>query len=97
MELTDENIFDVTKYGNFLILAYTDWCPRCLPEAEKLETLEKDSMNFKYAKFHFQDCPKATKKFDIITVPTVICMKDGIVQDIKAGSEIDYYEMLENF
>ena len=97
MDLTDKNIFDVTKNGNFLLLAYTDWCPHCLPAEEKLMILEKENRNFKYAKFNFQDCPKATKKFGITTIPAVICIKSGVVKDIQAGSKIDYSKMLKNF
>ena len=97
MELTDENFFDVIEYGNFLILAYTEWCSLCPPTIEKLEKLEEDYSNFTFAKFHFQDCPKATKKLGLLGVPAVICTKDGIVQDIRSGYRDDYYEMLENF
>lgn len=68
------------KEGNYLLMFYTDWCPRCPPLAEILDALQKNkNPAFEFVKINYDENPEAVNYFKVIGVPYVFIMKERAV------------------
>lgn len=68
------------EVGNGLILAqfWAPWCGPCKMQTPILEILEEDfSKKFKFIKINIDENPKLAEKFNIMSIPNVLILKDG--------------------
>lgn len=84
IEVNDASGPDVIKSGNYILMFYTTWCPRCPPVILTLLDLEKKyrrnkKKKFTFAKIDFDKNPEAKEFFNIIGVPAILAIKNGTV------------------
>jgi thioredoxin-like negative regulator of GroEL len=84
LEITDSTGPGFLKEDrNYLLMFYTDWCPRCPPLAEALEALEKNrNANFELLKINFDKNPEAVGLFNVTGVPFVFAI---VQKNVVAG------------
>ena len=76
----------VINYDNFeeiknsdkpvLIDFYADWCGPCRMLAPTVEALSSDEC-FIVGKINVDDCPDLARKFDVVSIPTLVVLKNG--------------------
>lgn len=77
----DESVSD----GVVLIDFYADWCGPCKMIAPVLEEASKELDDVKFYKVNVDDSPGLAQRFDVMSIPTIVVMKDGMVVSRKTG------------
>ena len=87
-ELTDANFDEKTKIGNWIVDFGADWCGPCRviePKIEQLATDYKGKVDV--GKMNVNENQKIAEKFKIMSIPTILFIKDGVVVGIKIGGQ----------
>ncbi len=84
--LSDKN-FDsaIKEEGNIVVDFWAEWCAPCKAIAPILEDLEKE-LNVKVYKVNVDDYPHLAERFNIMSIPTLLCFKDGKLLDKIVGA-----------
>ncbi len=98
MHLTEETFNDAVAQGIALVDFWADWCGPCNMLAPTIEDLaEKYEGRALIAKVDVDNQMELAQRFGVMSIPTVLLMKDGVEQDRKVGlmSEEVYTEALD--
>ena len=79
--LNDQNFKEETKSGITLVDMYADWCGPCRALTPILEELEGQVEGVKFVKVDTDASPTISSAYGIMSIPTVIILKDG--QEVK--------------
>ncbi|GAA4654940.1 thioredoxin [Anaerocolumna aminovalerica] len=87
-KFTDENFEAEVLKSNQLVLVdfYADWCGPCkmlAPTIEEVAKEYKDSV--KVGKLNVDESPKTAEKYRVMTIPTLLFIKNGQVLDTVVG------------
>ncbi len=87
-KFTDENFEAEVLKSNQLVLVdfYADWCGPCkmlAPTIEEVAKEYKDSV--KVGKLNVDESPKTAEKYRVMTIPTLLFIKNGQVIDTVVG------------
>ncbi len=75
--LNDENFeLALKENGNIVIDFWADWCMPCKMLEPILEEAEKE-LNIKLYKVNVDDYPSLAEKYNILSIPTLLCFKNG--------------------
>jgi thioredoxin 1 len=86
IEIDDKSGPDILKNGKYILMFYTDWCPRCPSVISALSSLEEKYMSrFTFAKINFDSNPDAIEFFGVSGVPAILSVEDGAVLKIQIG------------
>lgn len=99
-ELTKSEFNDFTKEGLVLIDFFAEWCMPCLTMSPIIDDLsEKYGKKIKFGKVNVEENPEAAKKFDVVSIPNFILLKDGKVIDQFVGAipAAEFDEILEKY
>lgn len=80
--VTDDTFDIVNKYDKCVVYFSAEWCAPCKSLSPLVEGL-KD--NIQVVKADIESCPKAGKHFSVRAVPTLVLLKNGIVDGVKTG------------
>ncbi|MCF7870827.1 MAG: thioredoxin [Candidatus Omnitrophica bacterium] len=70
-----------------LIDFWAPWCGPCKAVAPILEEVEKEvGEKAKVCKINLDDAPEIATKYSIMSIPTLMIVKDGKVMDTKVGA-----------
>ncbi len=81
-----ENFEKITSEGITLVDFYADWCGPCQmlsPELEKLDPLL--SAGQQIVKVNVDDNQEIASKYEVMSIPTMVLLKDGKVVGQKVG------------
>ena len=56
---------------------YADWCGPCKMLSPILEKLSEEEINVKICKINVDDSPELASQFKIMSIPTLVVIKDG--------------------
>ncbi len=90
IEITDDNFQEyIIDSGKPAVLDFSaEWCGPCRILAPIIKELSKDYENKAViGKVNIDNCPKLTSKFKILSVPTLIFLKNGVVTDKLIGTQ----------
>lgn len=82
---TDENFRELVSSGNVVVDFFMTTCVPCKRFAEVLEKIAKRYPQVHIVKADIQSCPKTCENFGVLSVPTVLFMKDDSVNDRNVG------------
>lgn len=86
MLIKDSNEFkDVVSGGYVLVDFFATWCGPCKMLSPVLEEIESERSGVTIAKVDIDDNIDIAKSFGVMSVPTLILFKDGVVVDKKIG------------
>ena len=73
--------FDTEIKGSEPILVdfYADWCGPCRMLAPTVEELAAEANGYRVAKLNVDEAPEIAERFGVMSIPTVIVIKNGAV------------------
>ena len=77
IELTANNFEAETKSGIVLIDFWAQWCGPCRMQTPILEQIVGKVEDTKIAKLNVDDAPTVAAKFNVMSIPTLLILKDG--------------------
>ena len=80
INLTSENFENEVLKSEMPVLVdfWADWCGPCKMMAPVVEELEKEMGNeVKFAKINIDECPDLAEKYNVMSIPTFKCFKNG--------------------
>lgn len=85
-DVTDQNFVQETSEGLVLVDFWAPWCGPCKMIAPVLEELDSEiGDKVKIVKLNVDDNQETAGKFGIMSIPTLLLMKDGNVVDQVVG------------
>lgn len=88
MMLTDETFNAETAEGLSLVDFWAPWCGPCRFVAPVIEELAGDyAGRVKVGKLNVDDNPKTAEQFRIMSIPTVMLLKDGETVEVMVGAQ----------
>ena len=80
INLTSENFENEVLKSEKPVLVdfWVEWCGPCRMMAPVVEELEKEMGNeVKFAKINIDECPDLAEKYNVMSIPTFKCFKNG--------------------
>ena len=85
-DVTDQNFSQETAEGLVLVDFWAPWCGPCKMIAPVLEELDADlGETVKIVKLNVDDNQETAGKYGVMSIPTLLLMKDGNVVDQVVG------------
>jgi thioredoxin 1 len=101
MKTINQNEFDeVTKNGICLVDFYATWCMPCRMFGAILEDIEEEiGENVKIFKVDVDENEALSRKFGVLSIPTILILKDGVLQEKHVGvwSKEDCIEAIKKY
>mgnify|MGYP002683348384 CR=1 FL=1 len=85
IELNDSNFDAEAKAGVVLIDFWAPWCGPCRMQTPILEQIAGQVEGAKIAKLNVDEAPALAAKFGVMSIPTLIVLKDGQPVEIHGG------------
>ena len=84
----NQSNFDLVKNSDKPVLLdfSADWCGPCRMVAPLIEEIAKENPQYVVAKINVDDEPALAQQFGIVSIPTLIVMKNGEVVQQVAGA-----------
>ncbi len=84
----NQSNFDLVKNSEKPVLLdfYADWCGPCRMVAPLIEEIANENPQYVVAKINVDDDPALAQQFGIVSIPTLIVMKNGEVVQQVAGA-----------
>jgi thioredoxin 1 len=78
LQVTDENFHEALKAPSAVVEFWAEWCPGCkasMPTIEKIASELHGQVLVVGA--NIDNAPKATEKYSVTSIPTLVFFKDG--------------------
>lgn len=76
--LTDDNFKQETSNGFSLVAFIAPWCPPCKRQATVIDELDSEvGKLITVGRLDTDENPETSKEFSIMSIPTLILLKDG--------------------
>ena len=83
--LTTENFAYSVNEGVVLVDFWAPWCGPCQMQAPIIEELSDEMTDVHFYKVNIDDNPKIAEEFSIMSIPTLMVIKDGEIQNVEVG------------
>jgi thioredoxin 1 len=77
----NEDFFDIVEKGNYIVDFYADWCGPCKMLGSVLEEIDYIDI----IKVNADEFADLVSKFGIMSLPTLLFYKDGLVMQKEIG------------
>lgn len=64
---------------------YADWCGPCKIQSPIIDNLSEENNNIKVGKINVDDNPELAEKYGIMSIPTILVIKNGEVTNQFVG------------
>ena len=87
LKVTKEN-FESVKNSEKTVLIdfYADWCGPCRMVSPVIEEIAKERDDILVCKINVDDEPALAQSFEVVSIPTLVVMKNGNVVNKSAGA-----------
>ncbi|HOA29595.1 MAG: thioredoxin [Candidatus Cloacimonetes bacterium] len=85
IELSDQNFSEIISNGKVLIDFWADWCGPCRMIGPIVEEVAAEVSDVTVAKVNVDDYPELAGKHGVMSIPTLLYLKDGQVVDTSVG------------
>lgn len=84
--LTESDFDSFTAEGKVLVDFWATWCGPCRMQAPVLEQLDREMGDkLKIAKVNVDEEPGLAARFGIMSIPTLLVMRDGKAESVRVG------------
>lgn len=88
MKVTAENFEQVKNSDKTVLLDfYADWCGPCRMVGPLVEQLAEEYPEYLICKINVDDEPGLAAQFGVVSIPTLVVMRDGDVVKQSAGAK----------
>lgn len=98
--LTTETFDDAVRGvgGHVVVDFYADWCGPCQKVSSALNEIEQELDSISFFKVESDKNPDLTRKFNVMSIPTLVILKDGLEKKrlVGAKSKADLLEDLSD-
>lgn len=98
LKINSENFASVKNSEKTVLLDfYADWCGPCRMVAPLVEEIANENPQYLVAKINIDDSPELVQEFGVMSIPTLVVMKNGAVvnQSVGARPKAQILSMLE--
>ena len=81
----EQELREVIKSGNVVVDFMASWCGPCKMLAPAIDTLAETKDNVIVVKADIDDMPNVSSEFGIMSVPTILSLKDGEIKERVSG------------
>lgn len=87
LEITQQNFQQEVLEAKTTVLVdfWAPWCGPCRMQAPILEDFAKTAAGVKVVKVNVDDNPELAQKYNIMSIPSLLVFKDGIVAKTAVG------------
>ena len=85
IELNDQNFNETVASGKVLIDFWADWCGPCRMLGPIVDEIAEETTDITVAKVNVDEYPELSGKHGVMSIPTLLFMKDGKVMDTSIG------------
>ena len=85
--ITKENFEELVVKSDKVVLLdlYADWCGPCKMVAPTVHAIAEEHEEYLIGKINVDDDPELAQAFEIVSIPTLVVMKDGKVANTAVG------------
>jgi thioredoxin 1 len=85
--INKDNFEELVIKGDKVVLLdfYADWCGPCKMIAPTVHAIAEEHEEYLIGKVNVDDDPEIAQAFDIVSIPTLVVMKDGKVVNTAVG------------
>ncbi|MBE6984846.1 MAG: thioredoxin [Ruminococcaceae bacterium] len=98
LKVTNENFESVKNSEKTVLLDfYADWCGPCRMVSPLVDEIAEENPQYLVAKINIDDDPELAQRFGVVSIPTLVVMKNGEVinQSVGARPKAQILAMLE--
>lgn len=98
LKVTNENFESVKNNEKTVLLDfYADWCGPCRMVSPLVDEIAEENPQYLVAKVNIDDDPELAQRFGVVSIPTLVVMKNGEVvnQSVGARPKAQILAMLE--
>lgn len=81
----ESNFNELVSNGKVLVDFFATWCGPCKMLSPILEEISSDRNDTKIIKVDVDECQNLAKQFGVMSIPTLILMNNGQIEDKKIG------------
>ena len=86
LKINSENFASVKNSEKTVLLDfYADWCGPCRMVAPLVEEIANENPQYLVAKINIDDSPELAQEFGIVSIPTLVVMKNGEIKNRSIG------------
>ena len=80
IKIKDEEFEEKVLKNNKKVLVdfYADWCGPCRMLSPIIEEIAKENDEYEFVKVNVDDCPDVSRKYGIMSIPTLIVFENGV-------------------
>lgn len=86
IKVTKDNFEEITGGKIVLLDFYADWCGPCRMMAPIVDEIANERSDVTVGKINVDDEPELAQAFGIVSIPTLVVMKDGKIANQSAGA-----------
>lgn len=76
-ELNQQNFDAETAAGTVVVDFWASWCGPCRMLAPVIDEIAAERADLKVCKVNIDDEPSLAQRFSVMSIPTVVCLKNG--------------------
>ncbi len=86
IHLNKDNFEEITREGLALVDFWATWCGPCRMQAPVVDQLDAElGASVKVCKVDVDAEPALARKFRVMSIPTLIALKDGQIKETRVG------------
>ncbi len=86
IHLNKDNFEEITREGLALVDFWATWCGPCRMQAPVVDQLDTELVaSVKVCKVDVDAEPALARKFRVMSIPTLIALKDGQIKETRVG------------